>query len=258
MRIKHILFALFVFAMPLTVCPYIIDGQVDDWGIFPSEYASSDWEPNAGVLWTEEDSTGPIGAYLDPGFGGQNYDAEAMYFDFEGDYAYLAIVTGVSSSATGDRKPGDIGFDFGSDGVYEYGIRTTETNAGNMYKDASWTDTIYYPGSNPHRLAISGSNYVGAIDFAYTLFADSYTENPDEYWWRHYVLEARIPLNLFEYVGVAPVWDSPFSVHWTMGCGNDSIDLDIVAVPEPTTTLLFVLGIFGLFGRGFKKNKEIK
>ncbi|MGB0714212.1 MAG: hypothetical protein ACPGUC_11710, partial [Gammaproteobacteria bacterium] len=64
----------------------------------------------------------------------------------------------------------------------------------------------------------------------------------------HYVLEGAVSLNAFSaYAG------QDIRLHWTMGCGNDVVALDIAGglpgatVPNPTPFALFALGV-GLLG----------
>ena len=50
-------------------------------------------------------------------------------------------------------------------------------------------------------------------------------------------------------------WTGPVGFHWDMKCGNDVVEGQVPAVPEPTTMLLLGLGLVGLAGvrRKFKQ-----
>jgi len=235
---------------------YVIDGKLDDWGVTPGLFGNSDWEPNSGVYWTEEDQNTD---YLNPGYGGQLYDAEAIYFDYNQGHAYIAIVTGFPKSGrtSGSNKfyPGDIAIDFGRNGVYEYGIKTSKYeplygmsgDGGDVYRVTSW-GTAYEGihegvwGYKSDPTVIKEGNKIGSTYLEY--IKGNYAGN---YKW-HYIIEARLPLDLFGNDPVAPEWYSPFRIHWTMTCGNDAIDLDVPPVPEPATIFLLCSGLLSLLG----------
>lgn len=100
-----------------------IDGDLNDW-IQKPDNTSADWgrllRPGSTRFVSEDQGD----AYLNPGWGGQTYDAEAFYFEIEDKTLYLAIVTGLAPNIE-QYKPGDVAFDFGSDGSFEYGLVVT-------------------------------------------------------------------------------------------------------------------------------------
>lgn len=224
---------------------YVIDGNLSDWGVTPGYYNASRWQPNEGVFWIVEDQTGDINTPLGPGYGGQLYDVEAVYFDYDSEYAYIAIVTGFCKSGRNyggyHFSPGDIAIDFGADGSYEYGIRTVDENMGEIYKDVKWTSCVYYSQANPARINIKASKegFRGRGSIVYTPLEKSYPADPEEKYWRHYVIETSIPLDIFE-----DDWQLPLRIHWTITCGNDYLDL--IVTPEPSSVFLLSLGLFGL------------
>jgi hypothetical protein len=67
-----------VIALPAHADPLTIDGNFADWGIRNNGTVAG-WTPNSGVLYTVEDQSNANGGYLSPGWGGQAYDAEALY-----------------------------------------------------------------------------------------------------------------------------------------------------------------------------------
>ena len=70
-------------------------------------------------------------------WGGQAYDAEALYVDYDSSKLYLAMITGhnpAMANGPSSYAPGDFLIDFGRDGVFEYGIKTTGANAGSLFK----------------------------------------------------------------------------------------------------------------------------
>jgi hypothetical protein len=92
----------------------------------------SDWEAKTGITNSEvEDGPDPSG-YLGPGFGGQHYDAEAIYVELTQDFLNIAVVTGLNPDnpqkpGSNSYAPGDIAIDFGYSDVspsFELGIVT--------------------------------------------------------------------------------------------------------------------------------------
>ncbi len=230
---------------------YVVDGDLSDWGITPTGSAS-DWTPNTGVIYTEEDQHDN---FLNPGYGGQIYDAEAIYLDWDNDTLYYAVVTGRPQTET-HYPSGDIFFDFGSNGSYEFAVETrgnTTTESGASTVGAAKGD-LYLVGTHEN-----GDPYTqsGATELLTGNLVSSnnlvYSNTPitnlggfastDE----HYVIEGSISLADFSlYTG------EDFTVHWTMGCGNDAIDLEVggglpsTGVPLPATTWLLGVSLIGL------------
>ena len=251
---------------------YVVDGSISDWGVnlaaagaTAAGYLDTNL-PSGGhdIDYITEDNAGPgVGwQYVGPGYSyyGNDFDAEAIYFDNNATTAYLAVVTGLPiGGATAPGNPwfytGDIGLDLNNDGVYEYGIDVREYDAVNkkakLYKNltaSNWDACAFFPASNPWQIN-SGSTF-DWVDFVY-----SGNQNT------HYVLEAGIPLSS---LGLNSNSSQNLTVHWTMQCGNDVLNLPADVnptppVPEPGTMLLFGSGIFGLLATSVKRFfKQIK
>ena len=234
---------------------YTVGSLLSEWGINPGTWDStsgtnnSDWTPDVGGVYSfVEDQTGDWSAHLGPGYGGQRYDAEAMYLAFEGDYLYMAIVTGFPSTGYYGHIPGDIAVDLGNNGTYDLGIVTSGTNTGKAYKDVTWTDCTHYD-ADPCNVDTANSNYAGTTNLSYYYVSDAHSA----YDWYHYAIETRIPLDLWsQFPSLTDPWGY-FKVHWTMTCGND--ELNLVVTPEPGSLLLLLTGVFGLGMLGKKRIK---
>jgi len=232
--------------VPSSAWAITIDGQVNDWGLTPAAFGASDWTPNSGIYYTEEDQN-PAVYYLNPGYGGQAFDAEGLYFTRDDNFAYFAIVAGFPLEGRfyqGQQYyAGDVAFDFGRDGSYEFGLETTGTNQETLFGDPTWINPLFV-SCGPYALAAGTA--IGNALFAY--------DNTTYVGTGHYVFEFGIPISFFGTSWSSSDYIPDLTVRWTMSCGNDCIALSLDRVPhspEPSTFVMLLLGMIGLSARAF-------
>lgn len=88
MRTLSVVAGLLASGLSLQASAYSIDANLADWGVTRTG-SMADWTPNVSVkAWVVEDQTGGINTRLTPGYGGQAYDVEALYVDYDVQYLF--------------------------------------------------------------------------------------------------------------------------------------------------------------------------
>lgn len=255
---RLLLFAALILTLSVsTGYGYTVDGMLNDWNVDLGAPGADQLHyldthlPPAPVYSISEDNASSAQEWtkVDPLWSYKNwFDVEAMYLTNDATNLYLAIVTGFPIGGydrsptifydTYQFMPGDIFISTDDDASYEYGIDfhysgyDPGTHTALLKEVVSTQDVFYSAASaaNPWRI-LNGSN-PRSVPFVYS-------ENIND----HYVLEASVPL---AYIGLQP--GDPLSVHWTMECGNDELDLDarIIHTPAPAGALLLASGLVSM------------
>jgi len=257
----------------LPAAAFIIDGKLDDWGV-----DTKTWIPADGIQFTIEDQIGVGAYYLTPGWGGQAYDAEALYAKKADGKVYIALATGHNPRTLNQGNSygaGDFAIDFNKDGSFDVGINilhaegfkkgayTFETFGveGGVYKNPVWAYGLWDTAGNlakkgnadcAHPTHMTGGTQVGQAELKYTTVGVAgYGQRSTDL---HYFYEMSIDTGLLFAAG----WDGKaFDIHWTQNCANDSIFVDPPGnVPAPTTLALMGLGLFGLIQRRTQSNRR--
>jgi hypothetical protein len=256
---KHLFFALAVAVPGAALAEIIVDGNLSDWQIDSGTWVSS----LPGVSATIEDDTRSGAYYLNPGYGGQAYDAEAIYAAIQGDKLFIALATGhdpltVNNPDANVYAAGDFAIDFGKDGSYELGINVVNNfdggKLGGVYAFPVWSYGVWDANGNEtnnpdladqtHPASLLGGTLRGTADYSYTTTgAAGYGSQQSDL---HYFYEIALDLDLLYDAG----WDgNEFNIHWTQNCANDAILVDPAnGVPEPGSLALAGIGMIGLLG----------
>jgi hypothetical protein len=229
-----------------TVCGYVIDGQLGDWGVTPFTH----WEPSAGIAYVADNWGDKPGQHGNYPYGGEAFDLEAAYAAQDATHLYIAIVSSMPEAGADDPYgrpyhilPGDVGVSLDGGSSYAIGIVGSGANMGKAYLHPTWSlpaGAIGLPSNGPSTL--SGGTLIAQ---GIGVYANAGVLEPDGS--HTYVLEMSIPVNW-----LSSPWNvSTLQMHYTMTCGNDALNWTFTpSTPEPSVIALLASGLAtGLLGR---------
>lgn len=234
-----------------------VNGDLSDWGLNWSDSdKGNDWTPNAGIFYAVEDYTGGPnrGGRVDPGYGGQAYDAEALYVTWDANNLYIALVTGHNPMTLDngyDFGPGDFALAFWNGAgapAYIYGIETTGNfgSKGDVYAVSEWSKSPYWGGN--HITSIKSGVRIGAASLVVSTNPLTHIGTSTYATDQHWVYEVSVDKSIF---GDAFTQYTNLDISWTMNCANDIITVqdDIPTIDEPPGWALLGLSLPAVFWR---------
>jgi hypothetical protein len=243
----------------VSATPIVIgDNSWNDWFSYGGNTANPNWLEGLVSTTNVNIRTAVDEEFPTPGGGGQDFDIEEMFYYYDdadpnsltGGTFYIGMVTGYNPAGVDNIEAGDLFIGFGAGGPANDLAIAVGTDDVNRFGDAwfnsgspLWTTTdVIYPQfaiSNPYRVDenVAGATPVGGVTVDWFQVGT------------HWFMEVGIDVD-GALEDVLTNQNGGVSLHWTMECGNDNINVidntPFTPVPEPATMMLFGMGVLGI------------
>ncbi len=250
-------------------------GKLGVWGSDWNEFQNDNVNSGNGEDWVER------GGFVDPGTGGQAFDAEYLFYKIEGNTLHLGLQTGfniISGKVSSNYWTGDIALKFNGSTNYthavDFGLETRDNDgdlveadsnsdgkdAAGLYSNVAWNnDVIPAHANDTIPFAMDGGTIVEGFGVDNNKSGSGDLLNSRNRWDTTYYRKVSFDIGQFRQNGLLSV-----NAHWTMSCGNDAINgsfsdqQPVPAVPEPGTIALLGIGLAGLAGVGARRRLKFK